>query len=321
MAKRVCIVGYGSIGPIHARALERIEGAVLTAVCDIDADRRAACAARYGVKEYADFDRMLEESGIDTVHICTPHYLHFPMIKKALAAGKAVVTEKPVTHLREDFVRLQALKGAERVCVVFQNRYNPCVQKLKEIVDKKTLGEARGVRAVLTWQRDRAYYESGAWRGRWETEGGGLLINQAIHTLDYFCYLFGRPKTVKAHMSRDALADVIEVEDTLSARMEFEQGVIGVFYATNGYAESSAPFFEVLFDKGMVRYLDGMLYVDGKLAAADVPAHAGKAYWGSGHETLLEKYYDAGEFFTVSDAAATMETMFDLYDAAREGKF
>ncbi len=320
MKRQVCIVGYGNIGPIHAKALEGLDNARLVAVCDVLASRREACVAQYGVKEYEDFDKMLQDKEIDVVHICTPHYLHFPMIEKALAAGKDVVTEKPVTHVREDFDRLKGREDTGRVCVVFQNRYNPCIQKLKGLVDGKALGEVKGARAVLTWQRDRSYYESGDWRGKWATEGGGLLINQAIHTLDYFCYLFGKAQTVKGHIFQDVLGDVIEVEDTVCARMTFDKGITGAFYATNGYVENSAPFFEVLFEKGRARYLDGKLWVNGELAATDTPASAGKSYWGSGHGALLKKYYDAGEFFTIADAAATMETVFDLYDYIRSRK-
>ena len=120
--KKVCIVGYGAIGPVHAKALEHVEHAKLYAVCDIDAGKRALCKEKYDVLEYDDFDIMLQNKDIDTVHICTPHYLHFEMIKKALAAGKDVVVEKPVTMTKEEFEALQELEGVDRVCVVLQNR-------------------------------------------------------------------------------------------------------------------------------------------------------------------------------------------------------
>ena len=130
--KKVCIVGYGAIGPVHAKALEAVNGAKLFAVCDINEEKRSLCKSQYSVLEYDDFDVMLQNKDIDTVHICTPHYLHFEMVKKALAAGKSVVVEKPVTMTGEEFQALQELPGVERVCVVLQNRLNPCVQKLKK---------------------------------------------------------------------------------------------------------------------------------------------------------------------------------------------
>ena len=251
--KHVCIVGYGAIGPVHALALEGVENAKLYAVCDIDAERRKLCAEKYSVIEYADFDEMLKDENIHSVHICTPHYLHFPMIKKALEAGKDVVVEKPVTMTKDEFKELQNLKDVNKVCVVFQNRLNPCVVKLKELIENRELGEIKAARAMLTWRRTKAYYQAADWRGKWATEGGGLLINQAVHTLDYFSYLLGNVKSVKASMSNFTLEDTIEVEDTLAAVLELESGVRGIFFATNGYTENSTPFFEVSFENGVAR--------------------------------------------------------------------
>ena len=314
--KNVCIVGYGGIGPVHAKALENVEHAKLYAVCDIDAAKSALCKDKYDVLEYDDFDTMLQDEDIDAVHICTPHYLHFEMVKKALAAGKDVVVEKPVTMTREEFVALQELEGVERVCVVLQNRLNPCVQKLKEIVESGELGAVKAAKGILTWHRDKAYYEDGAWRGKWATEGGGLLINQAVHTLDFFCYLIGEVKSVKADMFNYSLENVIEVEDTLTAYLGFENGVKGVFFATNAYAENSAPFFEVTFEKGTARYMDKKLWVYGEILAEDAAASTGKAYWGNSHAKLLKRYYDESRYFTVADCKFTMETVFAMYENA-----
>ena len=314
--KNVCIVGYGAIGPVHAKALEMVEQAKLYAVCDIDVGKRALCKEKYDVLEYDDFDDILQDKDIDAVHICTPHYLHFEMVKKALAAGKDVVVEKPVTMTREEFGALQELEGVERVCVVLQNRLNPCVQKLKEIIESGELGAVKAAKGILTWHRDKAYYEGGAWRGKWATEGGGALINQAVHTLDYFCYLIGDVKSVKANMSNYSLEGVIEVEDTVTAYLELEDGVKGIFFATNAYSENSAPFFEVSFEKGTARYMDKKLWVNGELLAEDAVPSTGKAYWGNSHTPLLKKYYDEHKYFTVADAKKTMETVFAMYESA-----
>ncbi len=319
--KNVCIVGYGAIGPIHAKALEKVENARLYAVCDIDAAKRAKCVSQYPVTEYDDFDKMLLDEQIDSVHICTPHYLHFEMIKKALAAGKDVVVEKPVTMTKGEFEELKALKDAGKVCVVFQNRLNPCMIKLKSLIEDKTLGEVLGAKGLLTWYRSPKYYQSASWRGKWATEGGGLLINQAVHTLDFFCYLLGKVTAVKAHMSNDSLEDVIEVEDTLTARLQFASGITGLFYATNGYIDSPSPHFEVVFEKGVVRYIDSVLWVDGEIVARDDAPEIGKSYWGSGHSGLLKRFYDEQKYFTVTDAQNTMETMFAMYESAKyDGK-
>ena len=317
--KNVCIVGYGAIGPVHARALENVEQARLYAVCDIDEKKRRLCAEKYDVKEYDDFDKMLKDENIHSVHICTPHYLHFEMIKKALAAGKDVITEKPVTRTREEFAALLKTEGADRVCVVLQNRLNPCIRKLKSMVRSGELGAVKGAKGVLSWCRDKAYYNSGDWRGKWATEGGCLLINQAIHTLDFFHYVIGDIIGVKADMSNYSLEGIIEAEDTLSACLEFENGVKGIFFATNAYAWNSAPFFEVVFEKGIVRYMDRQLWMNGQLLAEDAAPVIGKSYWGGGHAGLIKRYYDEQKYFNVQDAKNTMETVFAMYESAMAG--
>ena len=314
--KKVCIVGYGAIGPVHAKALERVEQATLYAVCDIDATRCRACAELYSVIEYVDFDEMLQDTQIDSVHICTPHYLHFEMIQKALAAGKDVVVEKPVTMTREQFAMLKTLEGAERVCVVLQNRTNPCVEKMKELVESKELGKVLGAKGILTWYRSKEYYDSEEWRGKWATEGGGVLINQAVHTLDYFSYLIGNVVNVKANMCNYSLEKVIEVEDTFTAKLGFDNGTTGIFFATNGYHENSAPYFEIAFEKGHVRYQDKKLWVNGNMVEEDTHPSIGKAYWGSGHGKLFKLYYDEQKYFSIADVQNTMETMFAMYDSA-----
>ncbi len=305
--KNICIVGYGAVGPVHARALEKADQGRLYGVCDINPLRRRACSERYGTAEYEDFDAVLRDDRIHSIHVCTPHYLHYEMIKKALAAGKDVVAEKPVTRTRQEWNALKTVEGADRICVVLQNRLNPCVQELKNMVQSGTLGAVRAAKGILTWSRDRAYYASGDWRGKWETEGGGLLINQAIHTLDLFSYTVGDILSVRANMCNHTLEGAIEVEDTLAAHLELgprslsgdksdrrsvygsglssgqelnrrHPSVKGVFFATNGYEENSAPFFEILFEKGIARYMDNKLWVNRQLTAEDVPAAAGKDY-------------------------------------------
>ncbi len=312
--KKVGIVGYGNIGPIHAKALETVETATLYAVCDINATRRRMCSEMYATIEYEDYDEMLKNDSIDCVHICTPHYLHFEMIKKALKAGKDVVVEKPITMTKEEFVALQKIKGVEKVAVVMQNRLNPCVQKLKNIVQSKEFGLVKATKAILTWHRDKEYYEQDGWRGKWVTEGGGLLINQAIHTLDLFSYLIGDIRNVKAHLCNYSLQNIIEVEDTLSAYIEFENDVKAIFFATNAYSENSDIFFEIVFEKGTARYIDKKLWINGTLLEEDNKNTAGKAYWGSGHEEMLINYYDNHQYFTVLDVANTMNAMFAIYE-------
>lgn len=307
--KRVCIVGYGAIGPIHAKALETVENAELYAVCDILPERAEAA----GVKAYTDFDLMLLCSEIDCVHICTPHHLHFEMIKKALASGKEVICEKPVTMTEDDFSQLLNLENSDKVCVVLQNRLNPCIQKLTETVG--SLGRIISVKGILTWHRSADYYSHDSWRGKWATEGGGVLINQAVHTLDLLSYIAGDIKSVKAQMTNFSL-DQIEVEDTFSAHLDFGD-FTGMFFATNAYGTSSAPQIEIVCENGTLVYRDYKLFLDGNLIEQDSTVCHGKTYWGGGHTTLFKNYYDEGRFFSPHDIKNTMHTMFSMYESAK----
>ncbi len=316
--KNVCIVGYGAIGPIHAYALSQTDKARFYAVCDTDRHKNRIAEQKYGVISYTDFDQMLLNENIDSVHICTPHHLHFDMIKKAAKAGKEIVCEKPLTRTKAEYDALLKLTDGGKVCVVLQNRLNPCIVRLKEIADSGELGKIKGVKGILIWHRDMNYYNSETWRGKWATEGGGVLINQAVHTLDFLSYIAGDVKAVRACMTNFSLPE-IEVEDTCTAYIGFHSGVRGVFFATNSYTENSAPYFEIAFEKGTVCYKDNALFADNRLIAEDVSGEIGKSYWGKGHEKLIKNLYEKGEYFSPYDIKNTMYAVFAMYESAKNG--
>ena len=317
--KNVCIVGYGAIGPIHAAALEKVENANFYAVCDCDESRIKRCTDKYFVKSYSDFDEMLSDASIDSVHICTPHYLHFDMVRKALEKNKEVVCEKPLAMDDEQFEKMLALPGVEKVAVCFQNRLNTCVLKMKEILASGQVGSVIGVRGLLTWIRDKAYYDTDSWRGKWETEGGGVLINQAIHTLDLMGYFTGGFKSLKAAMNNFSLENVIEVEDSFMASLRTNSDAKAIFFATNAFSSNSTPDILVVCEKGTLHYTDDKLFLNDEMLCHDVTAEGEKAYWGTGHITLLKEYYDHGKYFSVFDLANTMKTVFAMYESARQG--
>ena len=317
--KNVCIVGYGKIGPNHANAFERIENAKLYAVCDINEEKIKLCQESFDVIGYTDFDEMLKDENIHSVHICTPHYLHYEMIVKALAAGKDVVSEKPVTMTREQFEELRKNPDAKKVCLVFQNRLNNCVLKFKEIIESGELGNIKAAKSILTWCRTADYYLEDEWRGKWATEGGGVLINQAVHSLDLLRYLVGDFDTVRANMMNYSLEDTIEVEDTFVARMGYKNGAKAFFVATNSYPVNTPMDIEVVFENGIARYTNDCLTVNGEVVARDDIATGPKGYWGTGHTRLLVNFYDKGEYFNIEDAENTMYTMYSMYDSAKNG--
>lgn len=316
----VCVVGYGAIGPIHAEALGQVDNAQLYAVCDIDENALNNAKEAYpGILCYNNYDDVLADDNIDSVHICTPHYLHAPMVKKALKAGKKIICEKPVAITREEFEDLLATPGIENVALVFQNRLNPCAAKLKEIADSGEYGALKATKAIVTWCRDKSYYDSGDWRGKWATEGGGVLINQSIHTLDLLCYVGGEVEDVDANMFNYSLKDVIEVEDTCVARLNYKNGNKGIFFATNAYTTTNFPQIEFVFEKATIRYMEQGLFVGNEKVASDEMAVYGKACWGVGHLGLFDNFYGKGEFYDIYSAKNTMETMYSIYEKSLKG--
>lgn len=318
--KNVCVIGYGAIGPIHADALGQVENAKLYGVCDIDPEVLKHAKETYpDVVCYDNYDDVLADSNVHSVHICTPHYLHAPMVKQALKAGKEIICEKPIAITRDEFEDLLATPGIENVALVFQNRLNPCAVKLREIIESGEMGELKATKAIVTWCRDESYYESGEWRGKWATEGGGVLINQSIHTLDILCHLGGEVVDVDANMHNYSLKDVIEVEDTCVARLKYKNSNIGIFFATNGYSYTNFPQIEFVFEKGIVRYMEQGLFVGNEKVASDEMAVYGKACWGVGHLGLFVNYYDCGEYYDIYSAKNTMETMYSIYEKSLKG--
>lgn len=316
--KNVCIIGYGNIGPIHAAALQNVENARFYAVCDNNTDKVSACMKDYKVIGYRDIDEALCDENIHSVHICLPHYLHYEVIKKALAHGKEVVVEKPITMTKEEFDELKTIKNADKVCVVMQNRYNACITRLKKIVESEKLGKIKGIKGILTWNRDAEYYSCDDWRGKRDKEGGGVLINQAVHTLDLMCFLAGNIKSVKGNIFNYSLEREIEVEDTAVAYLKFENGASGVFFATNAYVDDPTPQIEVVFQNGTARYADGKLFVNGENIEVDSVSKSGKGYWGAGHPRLIKEYYDFGRCFGINDVSNTMNALFSIYKSAEK---
>lgn len=317
--KRVCIVGYGSIGPVHARALSNIQGVELYGICDINPVHLKRGLDSYNTRGFSNYKDVLADPSIDYIHICTPHYLHYEMICQALDAGKGVVTEKPITITEEQYRKLLMIENIDKVCVILQNRYNPCVIKLKSIISTGQLGKICGIKGIVTWCRTKDYYEKEAWRGKWETEGGGALINQSIHTLDLISYLAGNIESVSASMCNHSLKNVIEVEDTITAHLQIENNVSGFLFATNAYCSNSLPYIEVIFENGCARYMDGQLWINGVLTEEDQKPISGKSYWGTGHAALLKQYYEAGYYFSPASIKNTMLSVFAAYKSATQG--
>lgn len=329
--KKGCVVGIGAIGPIHADALQKENR--LYGICDVKPERLSSFAPENtNIKRFSSFNAVCRDPLVDTVHICTPHYLHKEMTIQALKAGKHVVLEKPAAI---SFDQLNELAFAEqntdkKICIMLQNRTNPSVCLLHQLLKnpKQEWGKLCGITGFLTWQRTPQYYQHDDWRGRWETEGGGVMINQAVHLFDLICYLGGPVSAITATISNKYLHQ-IEVEDTADAILEMSSGVHACFYATNTYTTNSPVRLEFEFENILFRYADNRLYQitkdDCQILIHDDSSTPGRSYWGSGHARVIHDFYahlegDEIPYLSLSDAMPVMKTLLSFYKSAKEGK-
>ena len=322
-----CIIGCGIIAPVHLKAINNIDNGTIYGVCDIVKERADKFANEYAAKAFYSFDDVLDDENVDVVHICTPHYLHVDMAIKALKKGKHIVLEKPCAINKNEFEKLlsEYEKSDKKICTVFQNRTNTCIEALCDIVKENKDGKLLGISGAVRWNRDAAYYNHDKWRGKYATEGGGVLINQSIHLLDLILFFGDKVKNVCASQSNKSLKNVIEVEDTVDAIIEFESGLKASFYATNAYPVNQPFQLELNFENATYRYADNNLYKIEKgectficRNGASVP---GKDYWGGGHKRVIFDFYNAilngTEYIDLSDAVQTTNTMFAIYDSAK----
>jgi UDP-N-acetyl-2-amino-2-deoxyglucuronate dehydrogenase len=210
------IIGCGDVSVIHAEALAEMDEVTLVGVCDPDPHRRASAEQTHGVPGFADHLSLLDTVQPDVVHLCTPHDQHASLAIDCLERGVNVIVEKPLAHTVEEGQRLTAAaeRSTAKIGVCFQNRYNTTAQAMHRLLTSGELGEVLGGAFTVVWHRSAEYYLSRPWRGTWAGGGGGLLMNQAIHTVDLLQWLMGGVTSVSGHASTRFLRDTIKVEDT-----------------------------------------------------------------------------------------------------------
>lgn len=329
---RTAVIGCGMISGNHLKALRQIHDVECAAVCDLEEEKAERAAREYGIpKTYRDYRELLQCPDIDVVHLCTPHYLHPQMAMDALKAGKHVLCEKPMALTTEDAEQMTEIwkESGKQLGICFQNRYNKTSRYMKDLLDKGSIGRVLGARGQVTWDRKPAYYENSPWRGRWATEGGGVLINQAIHTFDLLQWLTVPVKTVEASVSTRRLKGVIEVEDTAEIFMTGEGGERLLFYASNAYVKNAPVELEIIGEKGRIKLTGNQVTaeVGGTVWSMDDSSGTvlGKDYWGSGHGILIDDFYRCirtGEPFPVGPEEAIAVTALTeaVYRSAKTGE-
>ncbi len=351
---RTALVGCGAISPLHLVGVSALDNVQLVALADPD-QQAAEALAKEAVKLsgqqapaiYPSLTALLKDQAVDVVHVLTPHFTHVDLAIEALEAGCHVLMEKPPA------INLPSLEKLQRAAELapgllglnLQNRYNFAAQQARKLLDAGTFGRVIASRAFVTWWREPEYYSQSPWRGRWATEGGCLMINQAIHTLDLMLWLVGDPASISGKITNEHLAGVIEIEDTAMAHIKFKNGATGVFFATTAYPVSSEPLLEIACEKAILRLegcdrltvldnagypLEGFTQIvkteedpAAKAAAAFVPA--GKSYWGLSHAILIADFYRhirQQRRFAIDahEGSRALVTLLKLYQSSQTGE-
>ncbi|MCX5661814.1 MAG: Gfo/Idh/MocA family oxidoreductase [Planctomycetota bacterium] len=256
---RVGVIGCGGMAQGHMKVFGELPRYQFTAASDNFAANLDKAVATYGVKGFADGHELIKSGLCDAIVIATPHYFHPEYALAGLKAGLHVLTEKPVsvTAGAAAEVNKAALANPQlRYAAMFQFRSSPRLRKAKQIIDQGTLGPIRRVQWTCTgWFRTQAYYNSGSWRATWAGEGGGVLLNQCPHNLDVLYWLAGQPKRITAHITLGKYHN-IEVEDDVTAFLEYPGGATGVFITSTGEAPGS-DVFEIIGDRGKMNLSAG----------------------------------------------------------------
>ena len=250
---RMGVIGVGGMGSYHANYIASgdIKRAELAAVCDTDESKLKPYGA---VKTFTDSAEIIRSGVVDAVLVATPHYFHTTIGIDAMQNGLHFLSEKPIAVHKADAERMIAAHKANPKLIfsaMFQCRTEPLWKKLKHLIESGELGELTRVNWIATdWFRTEAYYASGGWRATWSGEGGGILLNQCPHNLDLMQWVFGMPCKIRAFMAFGARHD-IEVEDEVTAYLEYPNGATGAFIVTTGEAPGTNRL-EIAGERGKI---------------------------------------------------------------------
>ena len=307
---RVGIIGVGVMGTGHVRRFEsgNMKRARVTAICDINPAQLAKFSDSY--KKFTDSRELIRSGEVDAVVIATPHYFHTTIGVDAMDNGLHTLSEKPISVHKADAEKLIAAHKRNPKLVfaaMFNQRTDPHYIKLRELIQSGELGEIIRINWIITdWFRPQYYYDCGGWRATWGGEGGGVLLNQCPHQLDLMQWLFGMPKKVRAFCQIGKWHD-IEVEDNVTAYLEYENGATGVFITTTGEAPGTNRL-EVAGDRGKVVIENGKItwtrntvslrefrenhqdmFSRPEVWTIDIPCNG----WGGQHDQVMQNYIDA----------------------------
>ena len=326
---KVAVIGCGRISVMHLVPASVLEEAELVACCDIKEDRANEAASKYGIRAYTDYKEMIDKEELDAVHICLPHYLHTKVASYAFEHGVSVLSEKPMDvdyKSAEDAVKLAKEKGV-LYGVIFQCRYNNAAQLVKKAVTSGKLGKIITARSTLTWTRSDDYYSQSDWKGTWDKEGGGVIIDQAIHSMDLVNWIVdSEVESISVGMENRGHKKVF-VEDSAEGLISYKNGVKYGFWCMNNYGCDEPIEIRLFCENGKVMFTYDDAYIDYNDGTHE-EAHkdtviqnygGGKDYWGSMHIKQIEQFYRSClglEELEISGERAlkTHKLICDIYD-------
>jgi UDP-N-acetyl-2-amino-2-deoxyglucuronate dehydrogenase len=329
------IVSGGMIGKVHAEAINAIPGAKLVAVWSRDETRGHDLAAKYQATSYTDYAQFLAHPGLNIVNVCSPSGLHLDHGQAAAEAGKHVLVEKPIeiNLERADALIAACEKAGVKLGVIFQSRFLPMVQQMKAAIEAGKLGRLILGDAYVKWYRAPEYYAD-SWHGTMALDGGGALINQAIHTIDLLRWMMGPVESAMA-MKKALRYPNIEAEDTLVGNLQFANGALGAVVATTSVKPGFKRRVEISGERGTI-ILDGdaisVWDIEGESSA---PGAAAQITDGSsnpaaisteGHRLQIEDMLHAVRenqepIINGHEGRKSLEVVTALYQAATERRF
>lgn len=330
---KVGIIGCGRISSVYRDAFIKLSDLIDVVVAiDKDIDRAKQFANYFPGCIFADkLTSVPALSSLDVMQVLTPHFLHKEHVIQCLESGINVLTEKPIAIRMEDAYEMcdVAKKTGKKLGVIFQNRYITGVQQAKKLLLEGRFGRVTGAWSSLNWWRPPSYYDCD-WKGSWDKEGGGVVIDQAIHSIDLVRYLMGcEVKSVKGHIDTRVLTH-IEVEDVADAAITFENGAVYSFYACNYFTSNSPVQIKVSAENGSIS-LNGdtvTIQLDGEETVIENNSDDLKeehAYWGKCHLDQIKDFYhcitnNRPVPIAPEDATKTLEIVLSIYRSSREGK-
>jgi len=336
MTTYIGLIGGGNISETHARAARGLPGVEIAAIYGTNAEKVARLSREHGGKPYSDFDQFLDHRPMDLVAVGSPSAMHATQGIAAARRGLHVLTEKPIdiTTERADALISEADKAGIKLGVFFQDRCKPDILRVKKAVYEGVLGRPILADARVKWYRPPDYYAKSRWRGTRALDGGGALINQAVHTVDLMLWLFGDVESVQAS-SKTALHP-IEVEDTLVALLEFANGALGVLQAATSVYPGYPRRLELTGTEGtLIVEQDRLLAADlrnptevllrGGNADLNRSADSPIVSDARGHEAVLEDFLESIESNTKPrcdghEGRRSLALMEAIYEACRTGK-